>query len=126
MTELVKYAVTAGIATLTFDSPHNRNALSRQLLTEFQERMERAAADADVRVVVIRAEGRTFCSGADLSEASSGTMEEGRWRSWSCSAGSQPTPSPWSPACTGRCARAASGSSRPPTWRSAPTMRRTP
>jgi methylglutaconyl-CoA hydratase len=26
---------------------------------------------------VIRAEGRTFCSGADLTEASSGTMEEG-------------------------------------------------
>ena len=77
MTELVKYAVADSVATLTFDSPHNRNALSRQLITEFHACMERSAADDAARVVVIRAEGRAFCSGADLSEASSGSMEEG-------------------------------------------------
>jgi enoyl-CoA hydratase/methylglutaconyl-CoA hydratase len=34
-----------------------------------------AEADDDVKVVLVRAEGRTFCSGADLSEASGG-MEQ--------------------------------------------------
>jgi enoyl-CoA hydratase/carnithine racemase len=77
MTELVHYATADGIATITFDSPHNRNALSRQLVSELYDGLERAGSDEEVRVVVIRAEGKVFCSGADLSEASSGSMEEG-------------------------------------------------
>lgn len=77
MTEFVKYAVSEGVATLTFDSPHNRNALSRQLVSELYERLDRAEADDSVKVVVIAAEGRVFCSGADLSEAAEGSMEEG-------------------------------------------------
>jgi len=77
MTELVHYATADGIATLTFDSPHNRNALSRQLVTELYDGLERAGSDDDVRVVVIRAEGRVFCSGADLSEATTSNVEDG-------------------------------------------------
>ncbi|MDN5892554.1 MAG: enoyl-CoA hydratase family protein [Nocardioides sp.] len=76
MTELVKYSVSKGIAILTFDSQHNRNALSKQLVTEFHEGLGRAAEDDEVKVVVVRAEGRTFCSGADLSEASDQGMEQ--------------------------------------------------
>jgi len=77
MTELVKYSAADGRATLTFDSQHNRNALSRQLVSEFYAGLEAAEADETVKVVVIRAEGRTFCSGADLSEASTTPMEQG-------------------------------------------------
>jgi len=77
MTELVHYAATDGVGTITLDSPHNRNALSRQLITELFERLEEAAADDDVRVVVLRSADRVFCSGADLSEAASGSMTEG-------------------------------------------------
>lgn len=77
MTELVKYAVSEGVATITFDSPHNRNALSRQLMGEFYECLDTAESDDAVKTVVIAAEGRVFCSGADLSEASTGSMEEG-------------------------------------------------
>ena len=77
MTELVHYTATDGVGTITLDSPHNRNALSRQLTTELFERLDRAAADDDATVVVIRSADRVFCSGADLSEASEGGMEEG-------------------------------------------------
>ncbi|MEJ7832826.1 MAG: enoyl-CoA hydratase family protein [Nocardioides sp.] len=76
-TELVHYAVTDAVATITLDSPHNRNALSRRLVTQLFAHLETADADDAVRVVVIRAEGKVFCSGADLSEASAGGMEEG-------------------------------------------------
>ncbi|MBD8871183.1 enoyl-CoA hydratase-related protein [Nocardioides donggukensis] len=76
MTELVTYAVSGGVGTLTLDSPHNRNALSRQLVAEFHERLAQAVADDEVVVVLIRAEGRTFCSGADLSEAAEDGMEK--------------------------------------------------
>ena len=80
MPELVHYAVADSVATITLDSPHNRNALSRQLVTELFDRLERAGADPDVKVVLLTSAERVFCSGADLSEASSGGMEEGTRR----------------------------------------------
>ena len=43
MTELVHFGLTDGVATITLDSPHNRNALSRQLVTELFEALDRAA-----------------------------------------------------------------------------------
>jgi enoyl-CoA hydratase len=72
--ELVHLDVDAGVATVTLDSPHNRNALSRQLVAELTDRMSAAAAAADIRAVVLTHTGTTFCAGADLSEASTGPM----------------------------------------------------
>ena len=76
MDELVHYEVADGVATVTLDSPHNRNALSRQLVTELFAHLDIAAQD-ESRVVVIRSADRVFCAGADLSEAADGGMEEG-------------------------------------------------
>ncbi len=75
--ELVHYEVADQVATITLDSPHNRNALSRQLVSELFERLERADEDPDVLVVVLRSSGRVFCSGADLSEAATTPMVDG-------------------------------------------------
>ena len=72
----VRYAAADGVAVLTLDSPHNRNALSARLVGELLAGIDAAEADDDVRVVVVRSSGRVFCSGADLSEAGRG-MEEG-------------------------------------------------
>ena len=78
MTEgLVHHQVADGIATITLDSPHNRNALSRQLVTELFDALDRAQDNPEARVVLIRSADRVFCSGADLSEAAEGGMEEG-------------------------------------------------
>jgi enoyl-CoA hydratase len=68
MAELVHYAVADEVATITLDSPHNRNALSRQLLTELVAHLQSAADDVAVKVVLLRSADRVFCSGADLSE----------------------------------------------------------
>jgi enoyl-CoA hydratase/methylglutaconyl-CoA hydratase len=78
--ELVHYAVADAVATITLDSPANRNALSRQLVTELLERLGRAGRDPEVKVVLVRQEGPVFCSGADLSEATTGGMAEGARR----------------------------------------------
>ena len=78
--ELVHYAVADAVATITLDSPHNRNALSKQLVTELFEHLQSAAADDAVKVVLIASEGKVFCSGADLSEATADGMEEGAKR----------------------------------------------
>lgn len=79
MTEpLVRVATTGGVATLTLDSPHNRNALSTPLLTLLREALAAAVADPAVRVVRLDHAGPVFCSGADLAESEaarqSGTM----------------------------------------------------
>jgi len=74
--ELVHYRVDDHVASLVLDSQHNRNALSRQLVGELYGALDRAEADDDVKVVLVRAEGRTFCSGADLSEAAEDGMEK--------------------------------------------------
>lgn len=76
-TELVHHDVADGVATITLDSPHNRNALSRQLITELMDHLDTADAAEDVKVVVVKSSGRVFCSGADLTEASTTPMEEG-------------------------------------------------
>jgi len=76
MPELVHYDVEDQVASVVLDSQHNRNALSRQLVAELFEGLDRADRDDLVKVVLIRAEGRTFCSGADLSEAREDGMEK--------------------------------------------------
>lgn len=65
---LVRQDRRGPVVTLTLDSPKNRNALSRTLLAELHGMLRSAQADPDVRVVVLTAEGRTFCSGVDLTE----------------------------------------------------------
>jgi enoyl-CoA hydratase len=68
--ELVHYSVDRRIATITLDSPHNRNALSKRLVTELAHRLDLAAADGGVRAVLLTHTGPAFCAGADLAEAS--------------------------------------------------------
>src|SRR5690349_11360718 len=66
--ELVRTVTTAGVTTVTLDSPANRNALSAQLMRELLEGLSAALVDPSVRVVVISHTGPVFCSGADLKE----------------------------------------------------------
>src|SRR6185436_11708247 len=65
---LVRVEVGRGVATLTLDSPHNRNALSSALVSQLGEALAAAVADDAVRVIVLSHTGPVFCSGADLKE----------------------------------------------------------
>jgi len=78
--ELVHLDIEGPRATITLDSQHNRNALSRRLVAELFAALEAAEAEPEVRVVLVRAAGKVFCSGADLSEATADGMEEGARR----------------------------------------------
>ena len=70
MTEpLVRYDVERAVATLTLDSPANRNALSTRLVAQLDEALGRAEADPGVRALVLTHTGSVFCAGADLTEA---------------------------------------------------------
>jgi enoyl-CoA hydratase/carnithine racemase len=80
VTELVHLAVADGVATVTLDSPHNKNALSQQLTGELLAHVESAGADDAVRLVLIRSAIDVFCAGADLSEATTVGMAVGARR----------------------------------------------
>jgi methylglutaconyl-CoA hydratase len=68
--------VQRGAATLTLDSPANRNALSRAMRAQLRAALADALADDAVRVVVLDHTGRVFCSGMDLAEAAGGAAED--------------------------------------------------
>lgn len=81
MAKLVQYEVERAIATVTLDSPRNRNALSAQLVGELTAHLETAAADDAVRSVVLGHAGPAFCAGADLREqGAEGGPEQGTRR----------------------------------------------
>jgi methylglutaconyl-CoA hydratase len=76
--ELVHFSVARGTATITLDSPHNRNALSAQLRRELRACLTKARDDGAVRVIVLTHTGPVFCSGMDLKEArGAGAGEQG-------------------------------------------------
>lgn len=58
----------AGVAVLTLDRPEKRNALSVAVREAMSDALDRLAEDAEVRVVVLDANGPTFCAGFDLGE----------------------------------------------------------
>ena len=68
---------TTAVASITLDSPANRNAMSQALLEQLTSHLHTVAADPNVRAVVVRAAGPVFCSGADMSEAARDGMEYG-------------------------------------------------
>ncbi|MGW0890327.1 enoyl-CoA hydratase-related protein [Saccharopolyspora sp. NPDC002578] len=74
--ELVHRTVDAGIATITLDSPHNRNALSAQLRRELRDHLAAALAEDSVRVVVLAHTGPVFCAGMDLKESRSADADQ--------------------------------------------------
>src|SRR5215510_9756370 len=62
------------IATITLDSPSNRNALSRALVADLHAALDEAE-QSDARAVVLTHTGNTFCAGADLKERLEGPVD---------------------------------------------------
>ena len=71
---LVNVAISDGIATITLDSPSNRNALSQQLLIDLHAALD-AAERARARVIVLTHTAPAFCAGADLKERATGNAD---------------------------------------------------
>ncbi|MGY1846569.1 MULTISPECIES: crotonase/enoyl-CoA hydratase family protein [unclassified Blastococcus] len=63
-----RYEVRGHVGLITLDRPAALNAVNAALATAVGEALEQAAADDQVRVVVVTGTGRAFCAGADLKE----------------------------------------------------------
>ena len=60
--------VADGVMTIAFNRPARHNAVTGQMHRDFIAALERARHDDSVRVVLLRGEGRSFCSGADVAD----------------------------------------------------------
>lgn len=65
---LVQIRLEQRIATITLDRPEKRNALTDDMLDQLIGALDTVEADPEVRVVVLRGTGSSFCSGVDLAE----------------------------------------------------------
>lgn len=72
-----------GIACITLDRPDRANAQNYRLLYQLNDAFDRAAADDSVRVIVLRASGKHFSSGHDLSGADDVSLDEVGISAWS-------------------------------------------
>ena len=62
----VRYSVRDGVGVLTLDRPEKANAQNRALLDELDAGWSAAAADPEVRVILLQANGRHFSAGMEL------------------------------------------------------------
>lgn len=62
----VLYEVKDRIGFLTLNRPEKKNALNAAMVSDLKALFAKAEADVDVKVIVLRANGDVFCSGADL------------------------------------------------------------
>ncbi|HRX83914.1 MAG TPA: enoyl-CoA hydratase/isomerase family protein [Phycisphaerae bacterium] len=67
MPEFVHHAIYKGIATVSLNRPDLHNAFNDAMIAELAAEVRTVQADANVRVVVLAGEGRSFCAGADLA-----------------------------------------------------------
>ena len=58
-----------GVCTLTLNRPQVFNSFNKEMALALQAELDHCAADDTVRVVVLTGEGRAFCAGQDLAEA---------------------------------------------------------
>jgi crotonobetainyl-CoA hydratase len=72
MTDTVRYELDGHVAILTLNRPGALNAVNTALADELGGRLERAAANTEVRAIVVTGAGRAFCAGADLREIAAG------------------------------------------------------
>src|SRR3954468_16038886 len=68
MTDLVRSETSNGVLTLTLNRPEKKNALTHAMYQALADGIDGAERDANVRCVLIQAEGDVFTAGNDLGD----------------------------------------------------------
>jgi enoyl-CoA hydratase/carnithine racemase len=66
-TDLIDLQIQDGIATIRFNRPEKRNAMSDDMRAQFIAALENVAADQAVRALVLTGNGKGFCAGGDVA-----------------------------------------------------------
>ena len=65
-THTIRFAIERGVATLTMNRPENLNAINLEMLDEMLRAIFGCTNNREVRVIILRGEGRAFSSGGDI------------------------------------------------------------
>ena len=79
---LVTYAVDGRVGIVSLNRPDKLNAISADLKRTLVERLHEADRDAAASVVVLRAEGRSFCAGYDIAPNPARAARKGNALAW--------------------------------------------
>jgi enoyl-CoA hydratase/carnithine racemase len=86
MANLVEFSIAGSVAVLTLNRPDVRNAINDAMRGELLSAIERAAADDAITALVLTGNGKSFCSGGDISgmrerlKAPAGKVAFNGWR----------------------------------------------
>ena len=69
-----RFECADGVATVTLDRPDKLNALTFEAYADLRDLLAQLPQRGDVRVLVLRGEGRAFCSGGDVNEIIGATL----------------------------------------------------
>jgi enoyl-CoA hydratase len=70
----IRYETEGPLAWITLNRPEKLNAINKPMVAELSAAMDRALADDQVRVILIKGEGRAFSAGFDLEMDSESTL----------------------------------------------------
>jgi enoyl-CoA hydratase len=65
----ITYELDDHVAVLTYNRPHQRNAISREMNAELHDAWQRFRDDDDAFALVLTGAGEAFCAGWDLEDA---------------------------------------------------------
>ncbi len=80
--ETVLYENIGPVARITLNRPETHNVLNIRLISELDEATKKADADPDVRVILLRGAGKSFCSGHDLNPIEGDALQQEHIELW--------------------------------------------
>jgi 2-(1,2-epoxy-1,2-dihydrophenyl)acetyl-CoA isomerase len=107
--ETVNYQTAGPTVTISLNRPQARNGIVPQMMDDLWDAVREAAADEQLRVLVLRGVGRDFCPGADLKAYVGSAQRATRPETFGISAVLHETPLVTIAAIRGACAGAGLG-----------------
>jgi len=65
--ETIIFEIKEGVGSVSLNRPEVHNAMNEQMISEITDCYTKINTMSDVRVVIIRGNGKSFCAGADLN-----------------------------------------------------------
>ena len=71
-----------GVLLITLNEPDRSNVLSEAMLETLSNAFDQVSEDAEIRVIILSAEGKVFCAGHDLKEMTAGRQNADQGRAY--------------------------------------------